>query len=46
MATPNSIKSDKLSAVFLFVAPSEVLAVADRFNATAFDIENTHWSHR
>ncbi len=34
------------SAVFLFVAPSEVLAVADHFNATAFDIENTHWSHR
>ncbi len=46
MATPNSIKSDKLSAIFLFVAPSEVLAVADRFNATAFDVENTHWSHR
>ena len=34
------------SAVFLFVAPAEVLAVADRFKATAFDIENTHWSHR
>ena len=34
------------SAVFLFVAPSEVLAVADRFNAIAFDVENTHWSHR
>ena len=34
------------AAVFLFVAPQEVLAVADRFNATAFDIENTHWSHR
>jgi rhodanese-related sulfurtransferase len=34
------------SAVFLFVAPQEVLAVADRFNATAFDIENTFWSHR
>ncbi len=34
------------SAVFLFVAPSEVVGVADRFNATAFDIENTHWSHR
>ncbi len=46
MATPNSIKSDKLSAIFLFVAPSEVLAVADRFNATAFDVENIHWSHR
>jgi rhodanese-related sulfurtransferase len=34
------------SAVFLFVAPQEVAAVADRFNATAFDIENTEWSHR
>ena len=34
------------AAVFLFVAPSEVAAVADRFGATAFDIENTFWSHR
>ena len=34
------------SAVFLFVAPSEVPAVADRFGATPFDIENTLWSHR
>jgi hypothetical protein len=34
------------SAVFLFVAPQEVVGVADRFSATAFDIENTHWSHR
>ena len=34
------------SAVFLFVAPSEVQAVADRFAATPFDIENTLWSHR
>jgi rhodanese-related sulfurtransferase len=34
------------AAVFLFVAPQEVAAVADRFNATAFDIENTQWSHR
>jgi rhodanese-related sulfurtransferase len=34
------------AAVFLFVAPQEVAAVADRFKATAFDIENTHWSHR
>ena len=33
-------------AQFLFVAPSEVLAVADRFNATPFDIEGVHWSHR
>jgi rhodanese-related sulfurtransferase len=34
------------AAVFLFVAPSEVALVADRFGATAFDIENTFWSHR
>ncbi len=33
-------------AVFLFVAPSEVAMVAERFGATAFDIENTFWSHR
>lgn len=34
------------SARFLFVAPSEVAAVADRFGATAFDIEGTAFSHR
>lgn len=34
------------SAVFLFVAPSEVQAVGDRFGATPFDIEGVHWSHR
>jgi rhodanese-related sulfurtransferase len=34
------------AAVFLFVAPPEVAMVADRFNATAFDIEDTFWSHR
>jgi rhodanese-related sulfurtransferase len=34
------------SAVFLFVAASEVEAVAERFNATPFDIENVFWSHR
>jgi rhodanese-related sulfurtransferase len=33
-------------AVFLFVAPSEVEAVAERFAATPFDIEGVHWSHR
>jgi rhodanese-related sulfurtransferase len=33
-------------AVFLFVAPSEVADVADRFGATPFDIENVFWSHR
>jgi rhodanese-related sulfurtransferase len=34
------------SATFLFVAPAEVGAVADRFSATAFDVEGVHWSHR
>jgi hypothetical protein len=34
------------AAVFLFVAPSEVLAVADRFGATPFDVEGVFWSHR
>ncbi len=33
-------------AVFLFVAASEVLAVAERFNATPFDIDNVFWSDR
>ena len=34
------------SAVFLFVAPSEVEAVSDRFGATPFDVEGVYWSHR
>ncbi|MDB5415129.1 MAG: sulfurtransferase [Rubritepida sp.] len=34
------------SAVFLFVSPSEVLAVAERFGATPFDVEGVFWSHR
>jgi rhodanese-related sulfurtransferase len=33
-------------AVFLFVAPSEVRAVAERFGATPFDVEGVFWSHR
>jgi rhodanese-related sulfurtransferase len=33
-------------AVFMFVAPSEVLPVAERFNATPFDIDGVFWSHR
>ena len=33
-------------AVFLFVAPSEVLPVAERFQATPFDIDGVFWSHR
>jgi rhodanese-related sulfurtransferase len=34
------------AAVFLFVTPSEVEAVAARFEGTPFDIENVFWSHR
>ena len=34
------------SAVFLFVSPAEVPAVAERFGATPFDIDDVHWSHR
>ncbi len=34
------------NAVFLFVAPSEVETVGERFNAVPFDIENVFWSHR
>ena len=34
------------SAVFLFVAPAEVAAVAERFGATPFDVEGVFWSHR
>ncbi len=34
------------NAVFLFVAPSEVIAVGERFGAAPFDIENVFWSHR
>lgn len=33
-------------AVFLFVAPSEVAGVAERFSATPFDVEGVFWSHR
>ena len=33
-------------AVFLFVTPAEVGAVAERFSATPFDVENVFWSHR
>lgn len=34
------------SARFLFVAPAEVELVAEKYNATPFDIEGTFWSHR
>lgn len=34
------------NAQFLFVAPTEVLNVAEKFDATPFDIEDVFWSHR
>jgi rhodanese-related sulfurtransferase len=34
------------TAQFLFVAPAEVPAVAERFAGTPFDIEGVHFSHR
>ncbi|UGA48501.1 sulfurtransferase/chromate resistance protein [Bradyrhizobium quebecense] len=34
------------TAQFLYVTASEVEAVAERFGATPFDIENVFWSHR
>lgn len=34
------------NAVFLFVSPSEVMDVADRFGAEPFDLEGAFWSHR
>jgi rhodanese-related sulfurtransferase len=33
-------------AVFLFVAPSEVMAVANRFQATPFDVRGAFWDDR
>jgi hypothetical protein len=30
----------------LFVSPVEVAGVAERYNATPFDVENVFWSHR
>jgi len=33
-------------ALFLFVSPGEVLNVADKFEATPFDVEDVFWSHR
>jgi len=34
------------NAVILFVMPSEVAAVAERFSATPFDVDGVFWSHR
>jgi len=33
-------------AQFLFVPPATVLDVAEKFNATPFDVEDVFWSHR
>ena len=33
-------------AVFLFVAPSDVAGVAERFKAAPFDVDGVFWSHR
>lgn len=33
-------------AQFLFVAPSDVMGVAERFGATPFDVQDVFWSHR
>jgi rhodanese-related sulfurtransferase len=33
-------------AMFLFVPPSDVAEVAERFDATPFDVEGVFWSHR
>jgi hypothetical protein len=33
-------------AVFLFVAPPEIITVAERFRATPFDVDDVFWSHR
>jgi len=33
-------------ARFLFVAPTEVAGVAERFGATPFDVDGVFWSHR
>lgn len=34
------------NALFLFVKPSEVLSVAEKFEAIPFDVEDVFWSHR
>jgi rhodanese-related sulfurtransferase len=34
------------AALFMFVAPAEVTAVAEQFGAAPFDVEGVFWSHR
>jgi rhodanese-related sulfurtransferase len=33
-------------ALFLFVAPADVAATAEKLGATPFDVDGVHWSHR
>ena len=33
------------NAQFMFVSPSQVIPVAEKFSATPFDVENVTWSH-
>jgi rhodanese-related sulfurtransferase len=33
-------------ATFLFVPPADIAKVAERFEATPFDVDGVHWSHR
>lgn len=34
------------NALFMFVSPGQVLNVAEKFEATPFDVEGVFWSHR
>jgi hypothetical protein len=34
------------NATFMFVPPAQVIDVADRFDATPFDVADTFWGHR
>ncbi len=34
------------NAQFMFVSPSQVMNVAEKFDATPFDVEDVEWSHR
>ena len=36
----------KIDRMFLFAKPSEVVGIAEKLQATPFDIEGVHWSHR
>lgn len=34
------------AAKFLFVSPTEVMSIAEKFDATPFDVEDVFWTHR